>query len=283
MTTTTETSISPLAALGDAAEQVASRLRGSVVAIRSRSGVGSGTAWAGGLVITNSHVVPDAHVRVRLPDGAERGATVVARDTERDLVSLRVEDAVLPAVATRDAATLRPGELVIAIGHAWGFSGDTTLGVVAAAPADGEAVAADVRIAPGNSGGPLADAGGRVIGINTMIANGLTVAIPAAIVDAFLAAGQGERGLIGVAVVAIAAPAGAQGPHALLVTDVTPGGAAERAGPIPGDILVGVDGVAGDVDVLHAALRRLRAGEPVRIELLRGGERRTLEVVAAAA
>ncbi|MDA1003818.1 MAG: PDZ domain-containing protein, partial [Chloroflexi bacterium] len=73
------------------------------------------------------------------------------------------------------------------------------------------------------------------------------------------------------------------GPHALLVTDVTPSGAAEQAGLIPGDILVAVDAAAGDVDALHTALRRLRAGAPVRIELLRGGERRTLEVVAAAA
>lgn len=283
MTTATSASTSPLAALSAAAAETAGRLRASVVAIRGRSGVGSGTAWPGGLVVTNSHVVPDAHARVRLPDGAQRAATVVARDSERDLVALRVEDAVLPAVATRDAGTLRPGELVLAIGHAWGFSGDTTLGVVATTPADGEAVAADVRIAPGNSGGPLADASGRVIGINTMIANGLAVAIPAATVDAFLAGGQGERGLIGVAVVAIAAPAGAEGPHALLITDVTPDGAAEQAGLIPGDILIGVDASSGEVEALHAALRRLRAGQPVRVTLLRGGERRTLEVTAAAA
>lgn len=280
---TTSNSHSLLAAFDDELAGVAARLRASVVAIRGRSGVGSGTAWEGGFVITNSHVVPDEHARVRLPEGAQRGATVVARDSERDLVALRVEDAVLPAVATRDAGTLRPGELVMAFGHAWGFGGDTTLGVVSATTADGEPIAADVRIAPGNSGGPLADAGGRVIGINTLIANGLAVAIPVATVRAFLASGGGARGLIGVAVVAIAAPPGADGPHALLVTDVSVGGAAESAGLIPGDILIAVDEAGGEVEALQSALRRMRAGDPVRIALLRGGERRTLEVVAAAA
>ena len=279
----TPTLSSPLVALNDAAADVAARLRASVVAIRGRAGSGSGTAWPGGLVVTNSHVVRGDHARVHTAAGDERPAAVVARDADHDLVALRVEDLVLPPVATRATSGLRAGELVMAIGHAWGGNGDTTLGVVAAAPVAGEPVTSDVRLAPGNSGGPLSDAAGRVVGINAMIANGMALAVSSETVDAFLAAGWSGHGLLGIVVQPVAAAIDGRRVQGLLVTVVDDGSAAELAGLIPGDVVLAIDGAGGDVRALAARLRSMRAGSPARLELVRGGARRTLDVVAAAA
>lgn len=192
---------------------------------------------------------------------------------------------------------MRPGELAIAIGHAWGGRLHVTAGVVARAAADGTgdrdedhgALYADVRLAPGNSGGPLADARGRVAGINHMISGGLAVAIPTKTVEAFLAAGAAPRGVFGIAGLEVPAPHRVDGAQpldqatGLLVTEVTVASAAERAGLIPGDIVLAVNGAGGDANAIARRLREVAAGRAVTVELLRGGRPRTIEVVAAAA
>src|SRR5579864_7263883 len=176
--------------------EIAEQLRRSTVLIHSGGrGAGSGVIWSSnGLVVTNTHVVRGSRVNVQLWDGREFEAAVLSRDSRRDLAQLRIDAENLPAASTADSSAVRPGELAIAIGNPMGFVGALATGVIhAVGPLRGLGrqtwVQADVRLAPGNSGGPLANAQGRVIGINTMVAGGLALAIPSNTVRDFLSAG----------------------------------------------------------------------------------------------
>jgi serine protease Do len=164
-------------------EALAERLRRSTVAVRSgRGGYGSGVIWsADGTILTNAHVVARDRVEVLLADDRSFPAQVLKRDPRRDLALLRIDAVGLPAVETRDPATLRPGELVVALGHPLGVPNAIAMGIVHAPVGTGRRrfVQADLRLWPGNSGGPLADAAGRVVGINAMVVGGYALAIPA--------------------------------------------------------------------------------------------------------
>ncbi|HLJ47146.1 MAG TPA: trypsin-like peptidase domain-containing protein, partial [Bryobacteraceae bacterium] len=148
---------------GDVAEQ----LRRSTVRVLGgqggEQGSGSGIIWTSdGTVITNAHVARDRTMQVELWDGRSFPAEVASRDDRRDLAKLKLKTFGLPAVQTRDSASLRPGELVVAVGNPLGFIGALTTGVVhALGPVQGLGrkswVQAAIRLAPGNSGGPLAD------------------------------------------------------------------------------------------------------------------------------
>ncbi len=186
-----------IAGFGEIAEQ----LRRSTVLIHSGGrGSGSGVIWSSdGLIVTNAHVVHGPNLRVQLWDGREFDALVAGRDPRRDLAALRIVVDSLPAAAPADSSQLRPGELAIAIGNRMGFVGALTTGVIhAIGPVRGLGpqtwVQASVRLAPGNSGGPLADARGHVIGVNTMVAGRLALAIPSNAVRDFLAAVRAARG-----------------------------------------------------------------------------------------
>ncbi len=221
--------------------EIAERLRRSTVLVqaggRDRGG-GSGVIWsADGLIVTNAHVARTPRPAVELWDGRRLTAEVVERDPRRDLASLRVAAADLPAATAGDSAAIRPGEIVIAVGNPLGFTGALTTGVVhSLGPVPGMGaqnwVRAGVRLAPGNSGGPLADAHGRVIGINTAIVAGLGLAVPSNSVAAFL--GRGARPVLGVSV----QPAGI----GLLLVGVARGGAADLASLWVGDILTAAGG-----------------------------------------
>jgi len=163
-----------------------------------RRGVGAGIIWQrDGLVVTNYHVVAHArgNLRVSLPDNRELPARLVAQDEEVDLALLQVEAPQLPVALIADARNLRVGELVLAVGHPWGQKGVVTGGMVSglsSARTRGrrgqvEIIRSDVRLAPGNSGGPLVNAAGAVVGINTMVVGGdQGVAIPSQVVSAFV-------------------------------------------------------------------------------------------------
>ena len=147
-----------------------------------------------GLIVTNAHVAQGIPLWIELWDGRRYGARLLARDPEHDLAALDVPAAGLPAAALGDALALQTGDLVVAFGHPLGVPNALSLGIVhevAHAP-DGSPswIRTDVRLAPGNSGGPLADASGRVVGINTLIAGGLGHAIPATAIERFLRAGR---------------------------------------------------------------------------------------------
>ena len=180
---------------------VVEQLRHITVQVRTRrAATGAGILWnteepeGSGLVITNAHVVQGNQATIELGDGCVARARVVARDPKRDLAALELELEPARAMAptgVRDSPPLRAGELVIAIGHPGGFVGAATLGIVHAdeGARDGRTarwVRADVRLAPGFSGGPLADAAGRLVGVNTMIQGSLALAVPAATVAAWV-------------------------------------------------------------------------------------------------
>ena len=187
------------AALGDLAE----RLRRVTVQVRAGArSTGAGVVWLRhGLVVTNAHVATGANLEVVLPDDRAVRARLVARDPERDLAALELPRNDHQPAVRADARGLRPGELVVAVGHPLGVAYAAALGLVHRAPTSGRGPAAwlqaDIRLAPGNSGGPLADAAGRVVGINAMIVGGLGFAVPTHVVEHFLnqtgRAGRGAR------------------------------------------------------------------------------------------
>lgn len=176
-----------MADLAVAAQQLAL----STVKIREgRNGIGTGVIWnRNGLVITNAHVVSGRRVTVETFDGRIYAGHVKIKDSSRDLAAIVIEPSGLSPAHTR-AELPRPGELVFALGNPFGLTGALATGVVhQVAPVEGLGTAvwiqADIRLAPGNSGGPLADARGRVVGINSMIAGGLGLAVPLVDVERF--------------------------------------------------------------------------------------------------
>ncbi|MDE3137228.1 MAG: trypsin-like peptidase domain-containing protein [Acidobacteriota bacterium] len=173
--------------LGSDWSDLAESLRRITVEIRGPDGRhGAGVVWtADGIIITNAHVV-NGHAMIRFHDGRAAPAELVARSRRSDLAALRVAFRHLPCAVARDSRTVRPGEIVIAVGHPLGVSGAVSLGILHSA-SDESCIEADIRLAPGNSGGPLADAAGRVIGINTMVANGMGIAVSAPAVERFRA------------------------------------------------------------------------------------------------
>lgn len=290
--------------IGAAAAEVAEHVRASVAEVRTRGGgAGAATIWrADGILITNDHVVSREHAEVTLSDGRTLSGSVIARDPRNDLAALQVRAHDLPAATLGDARALRVGELVLAVGHPFGIRGAVTVGVLSSSlnAADRrqarELVCADVLLGPGNSGGPLTDARGRVVGINAMVNGGLALAVPSHVATRLLAQPGGQPRL-GIAAREVLLPArvagstlsvagrvpdhvdGAQGGVlAVLVTEVTPSSAADRAGLLLGDALLSVnerplDGLEGLFDALAD-----NAGTAVRLGVLRGGAWR--EVIA---
>lgn len=157
-----------------------------------RTGFGSGVIWyTDGLIITNAHVAQRSDATVKLWDGRVFEAAVVARDPVCDLAALQLKATDLPSATIADSDSLRVGELVLAVGNPLGLIGALTTGIISRlgfveSPNRQAWVMADVRLFPGNSGGPLANAQGRVIGINSMIVGGLALAVPSNAVKRFL-------------------------------------------------------------------------------------------------
>lgn len=266
------------ALIGDAPAAIAEELGKSVVQVVSRGrGHGAGTIWRpDGVVVTNHHVAPADGNQVRLADGRTLAASVVARDEANDLAVLKIAASDLTAVRVGDSRKLRVGELVVAVGHPFGVRGAVTIGMVNGLPHRGEnggreIVQADVLLGPGNSGGPLANARGEVVGINAMVAGGLGLAVPSHLVERLLGA-SGERATIGVKVQSVAVPGA-------LVVSVREGSPAETAGLLLGDLIVAVDGRPIDTAPrLHDELAA-HPGGVLRLGLLRGGEPRELVVL----
>jgi serine protease Do len=170
---------------------VADRLRQVTVEISGAGGGGAGVLWAPDLIVTNAHVARAARLGVGLADGRNVDARVIAADRGADLALLRIPRCGLAPAAFGDSDAVRVGALVVALGHPLGLRRMLTAGVVHAlapiAPDGRRWIHADLGLAPGNSGGPLADTTGDVIGINTMIAGGLALAIPINEVRRFVA------------------------------------------------------------------------------------------------
>lgn len=261
--------------LGEVSERVR---RATVLVQPGGRGAGSGVVWSNdGTIITNAHVVRGGWVEVTLWDGREFRAEVTARDDRRDLAALRISTTGLNALTVGDSARVRAGEIAIAVGNPLGFLGALTTGIVhTVGPLRGLGarhwVQADVRLAPGNSGGPLCDARGRVIGINTMVAGRLALAIPSNDVVEFLKSGgkQEQRTWMGVRVAAVRLPRGNGRVLGLLIIGMEQGSAAENASLMLGDILLGTgDAAFASLGDLGDAVQNA-AGGVLRLDFLRG-------------
>jgi len=256
--------------------QIAEHLRRSTVQVASgRRGQGSGfIVKSDGLIVTNAHVVGDPSLTVRLWDGSSFPASLKARSTRRDLAVLRIPTLNLTPVMLANSDDLRVGELVIAVGNPLGFMGAVTTGIVHAIgrrPGLGPTqwVQADVQLAPGNSGGPLADARGNVVGVNTLVAAGLGLAVPANAV-ARLLAGDLQQAPLGLVVRPASVRVSGTDRLGLKILEVVPGSAAEYASLRIGDMLIGIEGQDfHSLDDLEQALEGV--GERLlRLQFVRG-------------
>ena len=280
---------------------VAENLRKVTVKVQSSSyGGGSGVIWqsslhplqlprqqgrdkdklllpgteGGSLIITNAHVATNNRATVELWDGRVFEAVRTNIDPTKDLAALKIDATDLPTATIGNSDALRVGEFVLAVGNPFGDSGAVTSGIIHANHQ--RMVMADIRLFPGNSGGPLADCLGRVIGINTMIVNGLGVAIPSLAVEGFL---RGNRQKLGVTVQPVVVDATNKRTLGLLVLSVNSGSAAEAAGVLVGDVLMGVSGQDFTrLDDLSKYLERTDSTEPLPLQILRGGRQLVCQV-----
>ena len=273
--------------------EIAEELRRSTVMIHGMGhGSGSGVIWScDGSIVTNAHVVRGTHAEVEIWDGRRLRAVVAGRDTVLDLALLRPIDGLvaaaeynLPSAAMADSSLVRPGELAIAIGNPLGFVGALSTGVIhALGPVRGLGkrswLQANVRLAPGNSGGPLADARGRIIGINTMVAGGLALAIPSNSVREFLtqdfSAESRPESWLGVTLrpVQLPRPGATADFHravGLLLLEVEPESPASAASLLPGDILLGTSESAFDSTMDLSRALQGTGSRLLRLEFLRG-------------
>jgi serine protease Do len=182
-------------AFSEASNSVVNSVRDSLVIVKGqRHGAGAGIVWnSDGIILSNSHVVNGRDPQVLLPDGRQLPALLIARDNELDLALLSVDCSSLPAAQLAPPGSLKIGMLVFAIGHPWGQRGYVTAGVLSSIAElqtrNGRklpVLRTDAALAPGNSGGPLVNARGAVLGINTMIVGGdQGVAIPIGLIREF--------------------------------------------------------------------------------------------------
>jgi serine protease Do len=185
--------------IAGALSEVATRVQRSLAVVHNgRHGAGAGVVWRGtGYIVTNNHVIGRGKISVTLPDGRDLPARVVAQEPELDLALLQVEVSGLAPALVADSRGLQVGQIVLAVGHPWGQKGVVTAGIISGlgsaetqssrSPRRVPIIRSDVTLAPGNSGGPLVNAAGGVVGINTMIVGGdLGVAIPSHLVEAFV-------------------------------------------------------------------------------------------------
>jgi S1-C subfamily serine protease len=287
-----------LDAYSNAVVSATERVSPSVVQVESgdapHKGTGSGFVFSSdGLVLTNSHVVGRAkHVRVSSLDGDRIGADVVGNDRATDLAVLRASPFDVPIAPFGDSSALRVGQVAIAIGNPLGFQCTVTAGVVSAVGRSlrtpsgrlvDDVIQTDAPLNPGNSGGPLVDSSGNIIGVNTAViaaAQGICFAIAvntvAFVVQHLLREGRVRRSYVGVVGQTVPLARKLVRHYALpfesgvLVTALEPRGPALGAGLRDGDIVVGADaGPVRGIDDLHRLLTAERVGQRIALRVLR--------------
>jgi S1-C subfamily serine protease len=278
---------------------------------RSRSGSGSGVIFTpDGFILTNSHVVHNAwQIRVALSDGRELGARLIGEDPHTDLAVIRLENSDapnLPCAQLGDSAALQPGQLVIAIGNPLGFQATVTAGVVSAVGRTfrsqsgrliDNVIQTDAALNPGNSGGPLVDSHGHVVGINTAVilnAQNLCFAVPVntakSVASQLMTHGKVSRSYIGVMGQNVPIPRRLtrfwklEQTTGILVAGIEEHSPAAHAGLEEGDVILTAGGnVVKDIDALHRLLTADRIGLKTPLTILRRYERLDLEIVPAEA
>lgn len=279
-------------------------VRIQVAAGRSRGGSGSGFIFTpDGFILTNSHVVHGAErIKVSTPDSGEFTAQLIGEDPDTDLALVRISAPGLQAVKLGDARKIRVGQLVVAIGNPYGFQYTVTAGVVSALGRSlrsqsgrliEDVIQTDAALNPGNSGGPLVNASGQVIGVNTATiqpAQGLCFAISINtaqfIASKLIREGVVRRSFIGVQAQTATVNRNIARHYDLdiatgaLLLAVEPGSPAAKAGLLEGDVIVTLDGeVIEGVDVLHRLLNEERIRKETRLTVLRGAKRLEFTVI----
>jgi S1-C subfamily serine protease len=268
-----------------------------------RGGTGSGVIISSdGLVLTNSHVVQGAtSARLTTPDQLTFEARVIGDDPHTDLALLHAHThATLPVAAIGDSKTLKPGHLVIAIGNPLGFESTVTAGVVSALGRSlrarsgrliDDVIQTDAALNPGNSGGPLVNSRGEVVGINTAVimgAQGICFAVASNtasfVLSELVKHGRVRRGYVGIAAQTMQIPrrlqlAAGTGASGAMITIVEPGSPADRAGLLTRDIVVALDDQPTEgVDDLLRRLNAQSIGRTLTASVLRGGRRVDVKV-----
>jgi len=267
-----------------------------------RQGEGSGFVVSpDGYILTNAHVVADADdVTVRMTDRREYSAKVIGIDRRTDVAVLKIEAKNLPVVRIGDPAKLRPGEWVLAIGSPFSFENSVTAGIVSATgrsmPGEDGLVPfiqTDVAVNPGNSGGPLFNLSGEVVGINSQIYSrsggymGISFAIPIDVANnvrtQLVSTGKVTRGRIGVQIQEVNAQFAdafkLDRPRGALVTQVLEGGPSEKAGVRNGDVILSVDGKPVERSTqLPAVISAIKPGNDAKLEIWRDGSSKMLTV-----
>jgi len=255
-----------------------------------------------GFVLTNSHVVHDAaSIRVTMADGFACAADLVGDDPGSDLAVLRIRSTELPFLTLGDSDAVRVGQLAIAVGHPLGFQCSVTAGVISAMGRSmrsnsgrliHDVLQTDAALNPGNSGGPLVDARGVVIGVNTAVimpAQGICFAIASntarRVATQLIAFGRVRRAWIGVAGQNVILPGWLARGHdllqtsAVLVAGIEPASPAAAAGVEEGDLIVALDDhPIGSIDDLHAQLTEARVGTACRLAIVRDDALRTVAI-----
>ena len=267
-----------------------------------RQGEGSGfIVSADGYILTNAHVVVDAdEVTVRMTDRREYTAKVVGIDKRSDVAVLKIEGKNLPVVRIGDPAKLRPGEWVLAIGSPFTFENTVTAGIVSATgrsmPGEDGLVPfiqTDVAVNPGNSGGPLFNLNGEVVGINSQIYSrsggwmGLSFAIPIDVAtnvrDQLVATGHVTRGRIGVQIQEVTAQIAdsfeLDRPRGALVSQVLDDGPAKKGGVKDGDVILSVNGKTVERSTqLPSVISSIKPGDTAKLEVWRDKSIKTVNV-----
>jgi S1-C subfamily serine protease len=271
-------------------------------------GAGSGViVTPDGYVLTNSHVVHGGRdLEATLMDGRTLGAVLVGDDPATDLALIRLHDTGVPSATLGRSESLRVGQLVVAIGNPFGFQSTVSAGVVSALGRTfrsrtgrliDDVIQTDVALNPGNSGGPLVDSHGRVVGVNTAIipmARGISFAIPIDtarwVIPELMARGRVRRAYLGIGGQTrpldrrLARQLEIISGRAVEVLTLEPDAPAARAGLRQGDLIVAIDGrPVASVDELHRALTRTEIGATTTLTVIRGQERVAIPVITAEA
>ena len=287
-----------------AAERVGPAVAHLEVQFGQRRGTGSGFAFTpDGLLLTNSHVVHGARrIQATFADGTSREADPIGDDPHTDTAVIRIGAGSLPSVQFGSSRAVRVGQLAIAIGNPYGFQHTVTAGVVSALGRSlrtqtgrlvDDVLQTDTALNPGNSGGPLVDSRGEVIGVNTAIipmAQGICFATSIDtvkwVVVQLLRDGKVRRGYLGIAGATIPFPRriarhfGLANSRTVRVESLEAGAPASRAGFEPGDLIVAFDGVTVDgIDTLHRLLTMERIGKPASVSVIRGAQKLELILI----
>lgn len=283
--------------LADAVEQVGR----SLVAVDARQHTPStGIHWRQGVIVTADHTVErDQDINITLPNGQKTKATVAGTDSGTDLAVLRIDGADFPVAEIGDASTLKVGHIVLAVARPGDIGLSATMGALSAMSSSWRTwsggqldafIRPDLTLYPGFSGGPLVDASGRVVGLNTSgLSRSMPLTIPAStvnrVVDQLLSRGRISRGYLGLGMQPVRLPDALAGSlnlsnkTGLIVVSVEQDGPAEKSGVLVGDILIALgDKQLSDPRDVQGVLDPDSVGKPLNARIIRGGELREISI-----